>query len=112
VIQQYVGMSVDLACNIVLVVHPTKLKRDKEGKIQVPEGDEIADSVHFFSRTDTGITIHRPNFHSQDMLVRVWKARNGRFASYGDTTVRLDPRTFRIWPRPVEAQAEQNRGFA
>jgi hypothetical protein len=105
VLQRFVGLAQELRVNIVLVVHPTKLKRDKDGKVQIPEGNEIADSVHFASRCDTGVTIDRANDQLDDMLLRVWKARNPRFAHYGDTVLRVDQHTHRIWPKPVEVGA-------
>jgi twinkle protein len=108
VIQGFVGITYELRINIVLVVHPTKLKRDKEGKMLVPEGDDIADTIHFASRCDTGITVHRPDVQSSEMLIRVWKARYGRFARYGDTTMRYDPVTCRLWPKLMEAQPTGN----
>jgi hypothetical protein len=39
------------------------------------------------------------------MLIRCWKARDKRFATPGDTLVRFDPTTTRIWPLPVEVDA-------
>jgi hypothetical protein len=101
VVQSFVGLADELQVNLVIVAHPTKLKRDKDGKLQIPEGNEIADSRAFESRCDIGVTVHRASWDSADMLVRVWKAKDGRFGRYGDTTLRLDPDTQRIWPKPI-----------
>ena len=104
VIQRFVGLAEESRCNIVIVAHPTKLPRDKEGKFVIPDGEEIADSRMFKSRCDIGVTIHRPSDQASDMLLRVWKMRDARFARYGDTTLRYDMNTHRIYPRPVEVE--------
>lgn len=104
VIQKFIGLCFELRCNIVIIAHPTKLKRNKDGKIEVPDGNDIADSVHFFSRCDTGFTIHRPNDQSSEMLLRIWKVREWRFARYGDTALAYRSDTHRIYPRPVEVE--------
>ena len=100
-LQRFIGLTVELAVNIVMVVHPTKMKPDKEGKLPIPEGNDISDSIQFYSRSDSGTTIHRANFNSDEMLFRVWKVRDGRFARHGDTVLRVDPHTYRIYPKPV-----------
>ena len=35
------------------------------------------------------------------MLFRVWKVRDRRFARHGDAVLRVDPLTYRIYPKPV-----------
>lgn len=108
VIQGFVGLADELRANIVIVVHPTKLKADKDGKLPIPDGNDIADTRHFESRCDIGITVHRANLQSEDMLLRVWKVKDPRFGRYGETTLRLDPQTFRLWPKPVPAADGKN----
>ena len=93
VVQSFVGLADELRVNLVIVAHPTKLKRDKDGVLQIPEGNEIADSRAFELRCDIGVTVHRANWQSEDMLVRVWKTKDPRFDQYGDTTLRLDTQT-------------------
>lgn len=103
-LQRFIGLALETRCNVVIVAHPTKLSRDKEGKFVIPDGEEIADSRMFKSRCDIGLTVHRPNDQTEEMLVRCWKMRDARFARYGDTTVRYDPMTHRIWPRMVSVE--------
>lgn len=103
VLQKMIGMSLDLKVNTVLVVHPQKLKRDRDGKFPVPTGYDIGDSQNFYSRPDIGLTIHRPTDNGGDMLIRTWKSKYREVARFGDTTVRFDATTLRLWPKLAEA---------
>lgn len=106
-IQKWIGMAVALRCNIVLIAHPTKLERNKDGSITIPDGENIADSIHFKSRCDIGMTIHRdPDKDEDDMVAWVWKQKDPRFSRYGTSTVRYDTVTHRLHPRPVPVKED------
>lgn len=107
VLQGFVGLADELKCNIVIIVHPTKLGRDKDGKTHIPDGNDIADSVHFYSRCDFGLTVHRTDMARDEMMLRVWKTKDARFCTYGDTVLRFDEATFRLWPKPAEVDLLQ-----
>jgi twinkle protein len=58
--------------HLIVVAHPTKLPKDKDGIIQMPTLYDISDSANWYNKPDVGIVIH------QDMagtLVRVAKSR-------------------------------------
>lgn len=100
-LQRWIGLAEATRCNIVIVTHPRKVERNKEGKARIPEGDDIADSRHFNSRCDIGITIHRPDDGIDDMLIWVWKQRDPLYSHYGTTTVRYDQATHRLFAKPI-----------
>lgn len=110
-LQRFVALAAELGCNIVIVVHPTKMRPGKDGKVPVPEGDDIADSRMFFSHCDIGLTVHRANLQSDEMMIKTWKTKDTRFARWGDTVVRIDPHTHRIWPKPTLVQDELPRSW-
>jgi hypothetical protein len=39
------------------------------------------------------------------MLLRCWKTKDWRLAQVGDTVLRYDPSTSRLWPVPVDVDA-------
>lgn len=105
VLQRWLGLAIRLGMNIVIIVHPAKMRRDRDGEFAIPTGYDIQDSQNFSSRTDIGLTIHRPDDEGSDMLIKTWKAKDRRFAQIGDTTARLDLLTTRIHPKPVDIDA-------
>lgn len=44
---------------VILMAHPTKQPRNKEGIIEAPTLYDISGSAHFFNKTDFGIVVHR-----------------------------------------------------
>lgn len=46
-------------CHLFLVAHPTKLKKEANGKYEIPTMYSISGSAHFFNKTDNGIAIYR-----------------------------------------------------
>jgi twinkle protein len=106
-LQQVVGLTDELKTNIVLITHPSKPKdKRKDGSFGVPDGHDIGGSQNFFSRCDVGLTIARPSIDNTDMLVHCWKAKeSGWYGLRGDTILRFDPGTMRIYPKPVEVDA-------
>lgn len=44
---------------IILMAHPTKMPKTKDGKIEVPTLYDISGSANFYNKTDFGITVHR-----------------------------------------------------
>jgi len=68
---------------MIVAAHPTKMGKDKDGKIIMPSLYDISDSAHWANKADVGIIVHRG---SNGALVRVAKARyegiNGRPGDY------------------------------
>ena len=48
---------------IIIVAHPRKLGRDRNGKIPKPTLWDIADSAAWANRCDAGVVIYRPDMH-------------------------------------------------
>ena len=44
---------------IILMAHPTKLPKNKDGKIEAPTLYDISGSANFFNKADFGIVVHR-----------------------------------------------------
>lgn len=110
VLQRVIGTGLDLACNLALVAHPMKLRRDRDGKFPVPGGYDIGDSQNFYSRPDIGLTIHRQDFDTDEMLLRIWKTKDKRYGVVGDVKLRFDRHTTRIQPKPVDTEAQAPGG--
>ena len=109
-VQEAMGMVDELKVNLVLVTHPTKMRKiSGDESDRAPDGDDIAESVHFKSRCDVGLTIHRPKLETDTMKAIVWKSRNSRFSRYGSVEMRLDPATKRLFPRLQEVSGPVER---
>lgn len=44
---------------IILMAHPTKLSKNKDGVVETPTLYDISGAAHFFNKTDFGIVVHR-----------------------------------------------------
>lgn len=45
--------------HVMVVAHPAKLKRDKDGNYPIPNLYDISDSQHWANKADLGIVVHR-----------------------------------------------------
>lgn len=45
--------------HVILVAHPIKIGKDKDGKYMIPTLYSISGSAHFFNKTTNGITVYR-----------------------------------------------------
>lgn len=59
---------------LFVVAHPAKMRRDKDGHLQMPGLYDIAGSAHWANRADTAITVWR-NFRTAVSEVHVLKMR-------------------------------------
>lgn len=50
---------IQYSCHLFLVAHPTKLKKEANGKYEVPTMYSISGSAHFFNKTDNGVAVYR-----------------------------------------------------
>ena len=98
------ALSFELGVNIVLIVHPAKRKR-VDGKFQMPVGDDIADSRFFHTKCHIGLTVHRPDLATDELLIHTWKSKDMLYGSTGETKCTFDRLTRRIWPVPVAVDA-------
>lgn len=65
-----------------LVAHPTKIAKDKDGKIPPPSRYDTAGSANFTNKADFQVVVHRPNFANEDDFVEV-HVQKVRFRNYG-----------------------------
>lgn len=59
--------------HFVIVAHPTKIRRDENGKTPMPTLYDIAGSANWNNKADVGIIVHREN--EDDTLIKVAKSR-------------------------------------
>lgn len=96
----------DWDLHIWLVAHPTKLQRDKDGKMPIASLYHISGSAHFANKADNGISIQR-DFETGEVFVHVLKIRFkniGKFGTVGLTWNRVtgrytDPKGSTIRPQ-------------
>jgi twinkle protein len=74
-----------------LVAHPAKLRKDRDGKYPVPTPHDIADSAHFWNKSDNCITVWRDQSEgSQDVDIHVQKVRFKHIGRIGMVTLKYD----------------------
>lgn len=64
--------------HVIVVAHPAKIMRLKDGKIPVPSLYDISDSAHWYNKPDVGLIIHRT-----DDITTMIRAEKVRFDSIG-----------------------------
>lgn len=80
--------------HLIIVAHPTKLAKDKEGNYPVPSLYDISDSAAWYNRADVGVIVHRFSSHS---IVRVSKSRyHDEIGQPGEVSANFEPRTRRF----------------
>ncbi len=67
---------------IILMAHPTKQPRNKDGIIEAPTLYDISGSAHFYNKTDFGIVVHR-NRAENTVEVHVQKVKFRHLGSVG-----------------------------
>jgi twinkle protein len=78
--------------HLIVVAHPAKMQRDRDGKIPVPTLYDIADSAHWANKPDVGIIVHRKD--EDRTLIRIAKSRyHDTIGTPGDAIVKY------IWQR-------------
>lgn len=62
---------------VILMAHPTKLHRNKDGVLEAPTLYDISGSAHFFNKTDFGIVVHRNRLENTvEVMVQKVKFRH------------------------------------
>lgn len=82
-ITEYVGSSIRrlksfakmMNVHVMVVAHPAKQFRDKDGKIPRPSLYSISDSAHWANKADIGIVVHRPDDNRSDVEIVCAKSR-------------------------------------
>lgn len=79
---------------IILVAHPTKLKKNAAGKYDVPTLYDIAGSANFYNKTDYGFTVHRAtnedNIMQNEISVFWQKIKFKHLGKQGSTQMRYN----------------------
>jgi twinkle protein len=80
-ITQYVGNAIKelkrfakkFMCHVMVIAHPAKMKKDKDGVYPIPTAYDISDSSHWYNKPEQIIVIHRKE--AESTLVRIAKSR-------------------------------------
>jgi twinkle protein len=89
------------ACHLWLVAHPSKLQRNKEGKLPVPTPHDVSGSAHFWNKADNCVTVWRDQVEgSQDVQIHVQKVRFKHIGRVGLATLKYDRVTGRYFEPP------------
>lgn len=59
--------------HLVIVAHPTKIRRDETGKTPMPNLYDISGSAHWNNKADVGVIVHRET--EDDTIIKVAKSR-------------------------------------
>ena len=82
--------------HIWFVAHPQKMFRKEDGTVPPPKGYDIAGSASIFSKSDVGLTVHRPNASGSNVSqILVWKCRFSWVGSIGECELEFDKLTSR-----------------
>jgi len=75
-IRQFRKLAKKYQIHLIVVAHPAKMQRGKDGKYPFPGLYDISDSAHWSNKADVGIVIHREDMAtSKDTAIRVVKSR-------------------------------------
>ena len=92
-------------CHLWLVAHPSKLQRNKEGKLPVPTPHDVSGSAHFWNKADNCITVWRDqaDYQNQDVHIHVQKVRFKHIGRIGVSILKYDRVTGR-YNEPPKAE--------
>lgn len=111
---EYVGQAIRLlkkfakkhAVALIVVAHPAKLQRSKDGKeVKKPSLYDISDSAHFFNKPDAGLVVFDHKEESGDILYCVEVAKSRYWDQIGRPGMkfyRLDPVSKRMRQEMIE----------
>jgi twinkle protein len=78
--------------HVWFVAHPKKMFPTKDGKLPIPNGNDISGGAAWWAKTDLGYTIHREK-GSTRVLVDCWKCRFKWIGQIGEAYVSYNPVT-------------------
>lgn len=94
---------------LIVVAHPSKQAKDKDGAVAIPTLYDISDSAHWFNKADLGVVVHRLDTHS---IIRVAKSRyHDEIGRPGEVnaTYLADQHRFIIWTEEGHSPSEEPR---
>ena len=75
-IRQFRKLAKKYGVHLIVVAHPAKMQRGKDGKFPVPALQDISDSAHWSNKADVGIVVHRDGMiDHHETAIRVVKSR-------------------------------------
>lgn len=114
---QYISEALTKVCrfakvhnvHFIIVAHPTKIGKDKEGKYNVATLYDIAGSAHWFNKADNGISVYR-DFETNIVEVHIQKIRFKFIGKVGMSQFNWDYKTGRYselnqFYKPTEIEA-------
>jgi twinkle protein len=102
---QYISKILDKLTNfaqvndvlIILMAHPTKLQKNKDGKTDPPSLYDISGSAHFFNKADFGIVVHRDR-QKGTVLVKAEKVKFRHLGEPGEAIFKYNINNGRYVP--------------
>lgn len=82
---------------VILMAHPTKPAKNKDGKIDPPTLYDISGSAHFFNKTDFGIVVHRDRINNT-VEIRVEKVKFRHLGEPGTALMKYNINNGRYTP--------------
>ena len=97
-IRQFRRLARKHGVHLIVVAHPAKMQRGKDGKYPVPGLYDISDSAHWNNKADIGIVVHRDNLlDDRKTAIRVVKSRyHSAIGVPGEITAVWDETTTRF----------------
>lgn len=86
--------------HLIIVAHPAKLQRNKEGQYPFPSLFDVEESRHWYGKCDSGVIVHQENGGT---TIRLAKSRNhDAVGKPGDAKVKFNTETGRYTAIPQE----------
>jgi twinkle protein len=77
-LRQFKRLAQRHAVHVIVVAHPAKMQRGKDGKYPFPSLYDISDSAHWSNKADIGVVVHRASLlDAKETTIRVAKSRYG-----------------------------------
>ena len=93
--------------HLFLVAHPTKLKKEANGKYEIPTMYSISGSAHFFNKTDNGISVYR-DFETGIVSLFIQKIRYSWLGKLGQCEFGFNTETRQYYPLNYTPQIDEN----
>lgn len=77
-------------CGVIVVAHPTKDVKGRDGKLRTPGLYDVSGSAHWYNAPDHGIVVDRPGLSSPEVKVMVKKSRFAKSGHVGEAWLRYD----------------------
>jgi twinkle protein len=75
-LRQFKRLAQRHAVHVIVVAHPAKMQRGKDGKYPFPSLYDISDSAHWSNKADIGVVVHRASLiDEKNTTIRVVKSR-------------------------------------